>query len=185
MYAMRSTLKNFLSAVGLAALLLPPAAQAATGLAGAAEKPAQAVLPSVELFHPPVCLACIDWAEHLREAGFKVTLRETADMEALKKRLKVPADVESVHTAMVAGYFVEGHVPAEDVKQLLIEKPKARGIAVPGLPAGAPGRENQNPVCDTACTILDSTTGQRDVRREMFNTMLIDQKGQSSVFARH
>lgn len=182
---MHSLLKNFLSATGLIALLLAPAAQAAGSPAEKTGKPAKGALPPVELFHPPVCLACIDWAEHLREAGFKVTLRETADMEALKKRLKVPADVESVHTATVAGYFVEGHVPAEDVKQLLIEKPKARGIAVPGLPAGAPGRENQNPVCDTACTILDSTTGQREVRREMFNTMLVDPKGQSSVFARH
>ena len=182
---MHSLLKNLLSAAGLIALLLAPAAQAAGNPAGKAGKPAKGELPPVELFHPPVCLACIDWADHLREAGFKVTLRETADMEALKKRLKVPADVESVHTATVAGYFVEGHVPAEDVKQLLIEKPKARGIAVPGLPAGAPGRENQNPVCDTACTILDSTTGQREVRREMFNTMLVDPKGQSSVLARH
>lgn len=174
--------RNFLSAAVLALSLLSPAVPA---LGNAAGTPERAGLPPVELFHPPVCLACIDWADHLRANGFTVTLRKTDDMEALKKRLKVPADVESVHTATVAGYFVEGHVPAEDIKQLLIEKPKARGIAVPGLPAGAPGRENQNPVCDTACTILDSTTGQREVRREMFNTLLVDPKGQSSVFARH
>ncbi len=144
-----------------------------------------APLPPVEVFHPPVCLACIDWAEHLRENGFTVRMTPTPDMAALKQRLKVPADVESVHTATVAGYFVEGHVPAEDIKQLLLEKPKARGIAVPGLPAGAPGRQVQTPFCDTACTIIDGTTSEREPRREMFNTLLIDSRGNSSVFARH
>ena len=62
-------------------------------------------------------------------------------MAAIKRRLKVPKDVESVHTAVVAGYFVEGHAYAEDIRELLRDKPKARGIAVPGLPRGAPGRE--------------------------------------------
>lgn len=151
-------------------------------VAGAAEN---TPLPPVEVYHPPVCLACIDWADHLRNNGFSVKLVETADMPALKRRLKVPAPLESVHTAVVGGYFVEGHVPAEDVKQLLLEKPKARGLAVPGLPAGAPGREISNPICDTACTILDSDTSQREIRREMFDTLLVAPNGKTSVFARH
>lgn len=106
-------------------------------------------------------------------------------MAALKKRLKVPADLESVHTAKVGPYFVEGHVPAQDIKQLLAEKPKALGIAVPGLPRGAPGRELSMPSCETGCTMLDADAGQREVRREMFNTMLIDARGKVSVWARH
>ena len=126
-----------LLATALLAALLPAAPL------GAAEN-----LPPVEVFAPVPCLACIDWAEHLRQNGFSVTMKETADMAALKKRLKVPAAVESVHTARVAGYFIEGHVPAEDIKELLKEKPKARGLAVPGLPAGAPGREASNPSCE-------------------------------------
>ena len=150
--------------------------------ATAADKP----LPSVEVFIPGLCLACLDWAEHLRQNGFPdVQVKEVTDMAALKKKLKVPADLESVHTAVVAGYFVEGHVPAEDIKELLKEKPKARGIAVPGLPRGAPGREFSMPSCETGCTMLDAQTPEREIRREMFNTMLVGKDGKTSVWARH
>lgn len=151
-------------------------------VATAADKP----LPSVEVFIPGLCLACLDWAEHLRQNGFaEVKVKEVADMVALKKKLKVPADLESVHTAVVAGYFVEGHVPAEDIITLLKEKPKARGIAVPGLPRGAPGREFSMPSCETGCTMLDAQTPEREIRREMFNTMLVGKDGKTSVWARH
>jgi hypothetical protein len=106
-------------------------------------------------------------------------------MAAVKRRLKVPKDVESVHTAVVGGYFVEGHAYAEDVRELLRDKPKARGIAVAGLPRGAPGREQSNPTCETACTTLDNTTGERDIRRELFNTVLVKPDGSTSIWARH
>lgn len=144
-------------------------------------------LPAVEVFVPGLCLACLDWADHLRQNGFAdVKVTEVPDMVALKKKLKVPADLESVHTAKVGPYFVEGHVPAEDIKQLLAEKPKgALGIAVPGLPRGAPGRELSMPTCETGCTMLDSDAGQREIRREMFNTMLVGPKGKTSIWARH
>jgi len=143
-------------------------------------------LPSVEVFVPGLCLACLDWAEYLRQNGFpEVKVVEVKDMAAVKKRFKVPADLESVHTAKVGPYFVEGHVPAEDIKQLLAEKPKAQGIAVPGLPRGAPGRELSMPTCETGCTMLDSDASQREIRREMFNTMLVDDKGKISIWARH
>jgi hypothetical protein len=151
----------------------------------AADNEAWPALPSIEVYLPGLCLACIDWADHLRENGFTVVLTETADMPALKRRLKVPAALESVHTAMVGGYFIEGHVSADDIKLLLLEKPKARGLAVPGLPAGAPGREVSNPVCETACTILDGGSAERQVRREMYNTLLVAPNGKTSVFARH
>lgn len=143
-------------------------------------------LPPVEVFVPGLCLACLDWAEYLRQNGFPdVKVVEVKDIAAVKKRLKVPADLESVHTAKVGTYFVEGHAPAEDIKQLLIEKPKARGIAVPGLPRGAPGRELSMPTCEAGCTMLDSDAAQREIRREMFNTLLIDEKGRVSIWARH
>lgn len=143
-------------------------------------------LPPVEVYVPGLCLACLDWAEYLRQNGFpEVKVKEVADMAALKKRLKVPADLESVHTAKIGAYFVEGHVPAEDIKQLLAEKPKALGIAVPGLPRGAPGRELSMPSCETGCTMLDADAGQREIRREMFNTMLVGTNGKVSVWARH
>lgn len=144
-------------------------------------------LPPVTLYAPSPCLSCIDWADHLRRSGFEVSLKETlaADMPRLKRWLNVPVDLESVHTATVAGYFIEGHVPAEDILQLLREKPRARGLAVPGLPRGAPGREISNPVCETACTILDNASQQRDIRRERYDTLLVGPDGKPSVFARH
>lgn len=141
--------------------------------------------PLVEIYMPSPCLACIDWGSYLTDKGFRVSYKETADMAAVKRRLKVPKDMESVHTALVGGYFVEGHAYAEDIQELLRDKPKARGIAVPGLPRGAPGREQSNPTCETACTTLDNTTGERDIRRELFNTMLVKPDGSSSIWARH
>ena len=128
----------------LAALALPLAAAAET-------------LPPVEVYVPKVCLSCIDWAEHLRQNGFKVKVTEVDDIDAVKRRFKVPADVASRMTARVAGYFVEGHVPAEDIKLLLKEKPKARGLAVPGLPMGAPGYEptGADGSCESGCTIFE------------------------------
>lgn len=154
-------------------------------LAGSAGAEPAAPLPSVEVFTPTVCLTCIEWAEHLRQNGFPVKVTPTVDMDALKRRLKVPKDMESVPSALVAGYFIEGHVPAEDIKLLLSEKPRALGLAVPGLPQGAPGREFSNPTCETACTMLDKEGVEQTVRREFFETFLVDRKGRPSRFARH
>lgn len=140
--------------------------------------------PVVEIHMPSPCLACIDWGSYLAERGFRVVYKETADMAEVKRRLKVPAEVESVHTAVVGGYFVEGHAYAEDIQELLRDRPQARGIAVPGLPRGAPGRQLSNPTCETACTILDDS-GEREVRRELFNTLLVKPDGSTSVWARH
>lgn len=153
------------------------------GLAAAADEP----LPAVVVFAPSPCLACIDWAEHLRQNGFEVRMEEipSADMPRLKRWLNVPAELESVLTAKVAGYFIEGHVPAEDIKLLLKEKPMARGLAVPGLPRGSPGFDQSNPVCETACTILDDAGQEKDIRREAYNTLLVGRDGKTSVFARH
>lgn len=146
-----------------------------------------AALPAVVVFAPSPCLACIDWAEHLRQNGFAVSMEEIpiADMPRLKRWLNVPSELESVLTAKVAGYFIEGHVPAEDIKLLLKEKPRARGLAVPGLPRGSPGFDLSKPFCETACTILDNAGQEREVRREAYNTLLVAPDGRTSVFARH
>jgi len=173
-------LKNF-----LARSVLAISFGLSTSIVLAAEADKATTLPTIVVYLPTLCLACIDWADHLRENGFPVVLKETLDMSALKRRLKVPAAVESVQTATVAGYFIEGHVSADDIKLLLTERPKARGLAVPGLPAGAPGREVSNPICDTACTILEAGSGEREVRREMYNTLLVAPDGKTSIFARH
>ena len=144
-------------------------------------------LPPVEVYVPKPCLSCIDWAEHLRQNGFKVKVTAVEDIDAVKRRLKVPAEVASRMTARVAGYFIEGHVPAEDIKLLLMEKPKARGLAVPGLPMGAPGYEptGADGSCESGCTIFDPNSGERIPRREFFNTLLVAPDGRISTWARH
>lgn len=142
--------------------------------------------PPVRVYTPKVCLACIEWAEHLRRHGFVVTLDDSVDMAAIKKRHRIAPDLEARHTAVVGEYFLEGHVPAEDVKLLLLEKPSARGLAVPGSPRGAPGLDAlAGTGCETGCTMLEGDGAERIVRREMFNTLLVGRDGKSRVFARH
>ena len=150
--------------------------------AGAQTEP----LPTIEIYMPTVCLACIDWAEHLRQNGFSVKVTQTDEMDAVKRRLKVPKELEAVPSAKVAGYFIEGHVHADQIKELLIEKPKALGLAVPGLPMGAPGREYSNPTCETACTVLDKDSAATPrIRREFYQTLLVGKNGKTSTYARH
>lgn len=142
-------------------------------------------LPPVEVYGPEVCLACIDWTDHLRQNGFAASFQAVPDMAGVKRRLGVPADLESRLTAVVGGYFIEGHVPAEDIKQLLKERPRARGLAVPGLPRGAPGFEKSAPFCERGCTILDSEGTEPVVRREAYQTLLVEKNGKTRVWARH
>lgn len=154
-------------------------------LAAAGATRGEEALPPVEVYGPAVCLACIDWAEHLRENGFTARYHAVADLTAVKRRWRVPDEVAGRHTAVVAGYFIEGHVPAQDIKTLLKEKPKARGLAVPGLPRGAPGLEKSSPSCERGCTILDNEAGEAVVRRELFDTLLVDRRGKTKTWARH
>ena len=75
----------------------------------------------------------------MRDAGFSVTVRDTADMDGIKQARGVPDALVSCHTAVLGGYVVEGHVPAADIKRLIVEQPAAKGLAVPGMPQSAPG----------------------------------------------
>lgn len=96
-------------------------------------------LPMVTVTKDPDCSCCTGWAEHVRAAGFPVTVVTATDLKALKIRLGVPGNLSSCHTAQVSGYVLEGHVPAAAIKRLLRERPQAIGLAVPGMPAGSPG----------------------------------------------
>ena len=102
---------------------------------------AAAALPTLVVHKSAYCGCCKLWVEHMKQAGFKVEIVETEQLDAIKDRAGVPVDQRSCHTAEVGGYFIEGHVPAQDVKRLLKEKPKAKGIAVAGMPMGSPGME--------------------------------------------
>ena len=96
-------------------------------------------LPMVTVTKDPNCNCCTGWAEHVRVAGFPVTVVAATDLKPLKTRLGVPDDLSGCHTAEVGGYVLEGHVPVAAIKRLLREQPKATGLAVPGMPAGSPG----------------------------------------------
>jgi hypothetical protein len=76
---------------------------------------------------------------HLKDAGFVVTVEETANLPAVRRRLGVPGDLAACHTAEIAGYVIEGHVPESAIRQLLQKRPVALGLAVPGMPVGSPG----------------------------------------------
>jgi len=93
----------------------------------------------------PTCGCCSGWVQHLQKAGFDTKVLDTRDLDAVKRRLGVPDDLAACHTAQIADYIIEGHVPAAALKRFLAEKPKARGLAVPGMPIGSPGMEGGRP----------------------------------------
>lgn len=102
---------------------------------------------------------------HLRQSGFRVDGRDVADLDAVKRKHGVPARLESCHTAVVAGYVIEGHVPADVIDRLLRERPRIVGLSVPGMPAGSPGMESP---------------GQR---AERYDVYAFDSRHQTAVFA--
>ncbi len=94
----------------------------------------------VEVWKDPSCGCCKDWVAILEKAGFEVRVSETGNNGA-RAQLGIPANLGSCHTARVAGYALEGHVPVREIQRLLREKPKAVGLAVPGMPVGSPGMD--------------------------------------------
>lgn len=144
----RTTLASVASAavLGAATLFVTPAAA-----------------QTVEVWKSRFCGCCAAWVEHMRAAGFTVTTHETEDLDPLKARHGVTPALQSCHTAVVEGYVVEGHVPADTVRRLLQERPQARGLAVPGMPPSAPG--------------MDTGT-------EPYAVVLFDERGKSSVYER-
>ena len=96
---------------------------------------------SIVVHKDPNCGCCSGWARHLRDAGFTVAIDETTDVRAIRNRLGVPDELAACHTAEMAGYVIEGHVPAAAVRRLLGERPDAVGLAVAGMPLGSPGMQ--------------------------------------------
>jgi len=129
LFGRRRTLRLIGSGVsaGLAALSVRPV------IAGAAN------LPPVTIYKDPNCGCCGIWTTYLREHGFTVKVVMTEDMDPVKRKARVPYDLQTCHTAFMGDYVVEGHVPLPAIKRLLDERPKVLGIAVPGMPAGSPG----------------------------------------------
>lgn len=124
-------------------------------------------LPKVVVHKNESCGCCLLWVEHMQQAGFDVEVRNVANLEPVKTRVGIPAGKGSCHTAEVDGYFIEGHVPADDVKRLLAERPEAKGITVPGMPLGSPGMEVP------------------DGRVQPYTVELVRADGSTVAFARH
>ncbi len=117
----------------------------AGALASACKKPASTEpLANLVVHKSEGCACCDGWVRHLRAAGFAVEVREESNMNEIKTRVGVPAGKGSCHTAVVAGYFIEGHVPAPDVQRLLAERPAGKGLVLPGMPLGSPGMETED-----------------------------------------
>lgn len=117
-------------------------AVASIAVAEAAAPVASHGLPLALVHKSPSCGCCGLWVDHLKSAGFPVEVQDSEDVVPVKRRLGVPFGKGSCHTAEIAGYFIEGHVPVEDIKRLLAEKPDAKGLVLPGMPAGSPGMES-------------------------------------------
>ena len=126
-------MRNFAAACGLvlAAILLVSCRSAEPG--------------AITVYKTASCGCCGKWIEHLEAGGFAVEAIDVQNVGQIKKKHGVPAELSSCHTALVDGYVIEGHVPAEDVARLLEERPKISGLAVPEMPIGSPGMEGPNP----------------------------------------
>jgi hypothetical protein len=123
--------------------------------------------PVIEVYKTPTCGCCGKWVEHLRAEGFEVRVSDMDDLSAVKASNRIPENLQSCHTGKVGNYVVEGHVPAQDIRKLLAERPPVAGIAVPGMPIGSPGMEVQG------------------VKPQAYDVIAFARQGTRRVFASH
>ncbi|MFZ1539661.1 MAG: DUF411 domain-containing protein [Chromatiaceae bacterium] len=121
--------------------------------------------PKVTVYKSPTCGCCTQWISHLRKDGFDVDPVDVKDLSIVKSMSGIKPEQASCHTAQVDGYVIEGHVPADDIRRLLAERPDARGLTVPGMPMGSPGMDSPNP--------------------QHYQVLLIGKDGSTQVFAEH
>jgi hypothetical protein len=141
----------------VAGLLISSLAQAAL---------AAPATPAIDVYKSPTCGCCNKWIDHLKANGFTVRSHDTDNVAQHKHRLGVPSGYGSCHTAEIGGYVVEGHVPARDIKRLLKEKPRARGLVVPAMPVGSPGMEEGN-------------------RKDPYDVFLVNRNGSTRTYAQY
>lgn len=136
---------------------------AGTAFAGLSTKDAGAL--EVTVYKSPTCGCCNKWIAHLEANGFEVNAHDLADLTQVKLEHGVSQKLTSCHTALVDGYVIEGHVPAEDIQRLLRERPDVVGLAVPGMVTGSPGMEGGTP--------------------QPYDVLTFDRNGNTTVFAKH
>ena len=127
-----------------------------------------AARPLVEVWKSPTCGCCKDWVTHLEANGYPVKTYEVSESAKATKRLALgmPEKLGSCHTALVQGYVLEGHVPANEIHRLLVERPRALGLAVPGMPVGSPGMDGA------------AYAGRKDA----YSVLLVQRGGTSRVY---
>lgn len=142
--------------------VLALAAGATAGLAAAAGRPV------VEVWKTPTCGCCKDWIKHLQANGFEVKTHDVSDAvkRDTRQRLGLADQFGSCHTALVGGYLLEGHVPAREIQRLLKDKPRALGLAVPGMPIGSPGMDGP----------------EYGGRKDPYDVLLVQRGGTSSIY---
>ncbi len=123
---------------------------------------AMAAAPVVDVYKSEYCGCCAAWVDHLKANGFAPKVTNVANPSDYRERGGIPNELGSCHTAIVQGYAIEGHVPASDIKRLLAEKPKAKGLAVPAMPLGSPGMEGP--------------------RKDPYDVLLVQADGKTKVF---
>lgn len=117
----------------------------------------------IKVYKDPQCGCCKEWVKNLEANGFKVETMDMPDLSMIKEKYAVKPEIQACHTAIVGGYVVEGHVPADLIKQMLKEKPAIAGLAVPGMPQGSPGMEGAT--------------------RERYKVLTFDRAGRTTVYA--
>jgi hypothetical protein len=143
----------------LVGVALAAGSVAAQSTRGAAKK------PHVVVYKSPTCGCCAKWVEHMNTAGFTSETTNMPDVSPIKVKHGVPPQLASCHTSLVGGYVIEGHVPAEDIRRLLRERPAIVGLAAPGMPAGSPGMDIPN--------------------SPPYQVLTFDRQGRTKVFASH
>ena len=119
----------------------------------------------ITMWKSPTCGCCKDWADHVEKNGFAVKTYTDGNDE-IRKKLGMPIQFGSCHTALIGGYAIEGHVPAKEIKRLLAEKPKAIGLAVPAMPVGSPGMDGP----------------EYKGRKDPYDVLLIGMNGKPTVY---
>ena len=139
----------------------------ALGLGAAAQQKPAAAGPKVTVYKTSSCGCCRLWVDHMKSSGFDVQAMDvsSADLRAVSKAAGLKDEDTSCHTAKIGNYVVEGHVPADDIKRMLKEKPAIAGLSAPGMPQGSPGMEQGT--------------------KEPYDVIAFKKDGTSTVYAKH
>lgn len=122
--------------------------------------------PSIVVYKDRHCDCCERWVQYLEVNRFVVRVENVDNLGEVKQRFGIPREKDACHTGTIEGYFIEGHVPAEDIKRLIRTRPDAKGLLVPGMPIGSPGMEQGKMI-------------------QAYDVLLMDRAGKLTVFAQH